>query len=254
MPLRIFELPSFDGHPRPIRVYTPEAYDQPPHDRFGVVYLQDGQNMFAHPSSARAESWAADQALERLVQGGQLAPWILVGVDHAVDRLGEYSGWDFPRAGTRAKGEQYTRWLSETVKPLIDREYRTRPEARFTATLGSSMGGLVSLLLGLWRPDTFGRIGAFSPTVMWSDEQLFSAWSRHSGCWTRIYLDAGLHETLDIDGVHLDYGRDTRRFHEHLRSVGYGDHELMLVLEPMGQHSEVDWRRRLPFALRWLLC
>jgi len=254
VPLRLLQVPSFDGSRRTLRIYTPEAYDAHPQRRFGVAYLQDGQNMFADPRSARPETWCAERALEGLVAQGQLEPWILVGVDHAVDRFGEYSPWDYPRVGVKAKGPDYARWLVESLKPFIDQQYRTRPEAQWTATLGSSMGGLISLYLGMAHPQTFGRIGAFSPTVMWSNHGLFSAWRQHTPHPLRIYLDAGAHEQLTFDGFTLDYGTETRRFHDHLRRLGYGDHELMLVLEPGGQHSEVDWRRRLPFALRWLLC
>ncbi|MDQ3267059.1 MAG: esterase family protein [Myxococcota bacterium] len=253
MPLRFFQLPSFDGSQRTVRIYTPDAYHQLPDQHFPVAYLQDGQNMFADPRSARPETWCADRAVEGLARDGQL-PWILVGVDHAVDRFGEYSPWDYPRLGVRAKGEDYARWLVGSLKPFVDHHYRTRPQPEWTASIGSSLGGLISLYLGLAHPGTFGRIGALSPTVMWSDRRLFSVWGAHPPYSTRIYLDAGAHEQLTIDGVTLDYGAETRRFHAHLQGLGYGDRELLLVLEPGGQHSEVDWRRRLPFALRWLLC
>ena len=62
------------------------------------------------------------------------------------------------------------------------------------------------------------------------------------------------HEHLLIDGIHLDYGTHARQFFAHLKRLGYDDHEVCLVLEPGGQHSERDWARRLPFAFRWLLC
>ena len=153
----------------------------------------------------------------------------------------------------RAKGPAYARYLIDQVKAFVDREYRTRQGPEWTCAMGSSLGGLISLYLGLAHADTFGRIGALSPTVMWSDERMFRAWNSHSERWTRIYIDAGANELLPIDGMDLDYGRYTRRFFEHLRQLGYGDHELRCVLEPGGQHSEVDWRRRLPGAMRWLL-
>jgi hydrogenase expression/formation protein HypE len=39
---------------------------------------------------------------------------------------------------------------------------------------------------------------------------------------------------------------------EHLDALGYASHELRLVQDPGGEHSEVDWRRRFPEAIRWL--
>jgi predicted alpha/beta superfamily hydrolase len=241
------------GAPRTVRIYTPTAYHADPHARFGVLYLQDGQNVFADPASARYDTWGANIAIERLASDG-LEPWILVGIDHAVDRFGEYSAWDYPSAKVKAKGEAYSRFLIDRVKPFIDAKYRTRPEAKWTGAMGSSLGGLISLYLGYAHADVFGRIGALSPTVMWSDHALFREWRDRGSHPLRIYLDAGLHEKLEIDGIELDYGRETREFYTHLKRIGFSDHELCLILEPGGQHSEVDWHRRLPFAFRWLLC
>jgi len=253
VPLRIFEVPSFDGSVRTARVYTPDAYDEDPGARFGVVYLQDGQNVFADPRPARPETWCADLILEQLASEGRIEPWILVGLDHAADRFGEYSPWDYRAARVKAKGKRYARYLAGELKPMIDQAYRTRPGPEWTAAVGSSLGGLISLYLGLEHGDVFGRIGALSPTVMWSGRRIFREWRTHRRRWTRIYLDAGAHEVLDLGELRLDYGRWTREFHAHLERLGYAGHELALVLEPGGQHSEVDWRRRLPLAFRWLL-
>jgi predicted alpha/beta superfamily hydrolase len=242
-----------EGFTRTLRIYTPDAYDARPHERFGVLYMHDGQNVFAHPESARFDTWCANHALEQVMAEGSVGPWIIVGVDSGPGRLHEFSPFDEPRAGVQARAEPYARFLVEHLKPWVDRVYRTRPDAPSTAVAGSSLGGLVSLWLGLTRPDVFGRVGAFSPTVMWSERQLWRHWREHTRRWSRIYLDAGEHEFVHVGGQDLDYGPATRDFHAHLRSLGYGDHELRLVLEPGGAHFEDAWQRRLPDALRWLL-
>jgi hypothetical protein len=83
---------------------------------------------------------------------------------------------------------------------------------------------------------------------------MFSHWrSRDEARLSRIYLDAGEHERFDTGTFVLDYGRDTGDFFRHLRGLGYSDDELRLVLERNGRHSEIDWRRRLPGALAWVL-
>jgi predicted alpha/beta superfamily hydrolase len=251
--LRDFENP-FDGTARVVRIFLPEAYHRDSSARFPVLYMHDGQNVFDHPESALAETWCANVTMDRLVREGGLPPWLIVAVDHPPDRFAEYTPWDYPEAHVQARAQVYARFLIERLKPFIDRHLRTRPEAQSTATMGSSLGGLVSLYLGLAHADVFGRVGALSPTVMWSRGEIYRRWRRDPAHWTRIYLDAGLHETLELDGIHFDYGAHARAFHAHLERLGYGDHELFLVLEPGGQHSERDWARRLPFAFRWLLC
>jgi hypothetical protein len=88
---------------------------------------------------------------------------------------------------------------------------------------------------------------------MWGWDRFFSEWTSHTRRWSRIYLDAGLHETVDPVGYVMRYGEATRDFYHHLKRLGYGDHELALVLEPEGHHDEKAWQRRLPLAMNWLL-
>lgn len=242
-----------EGFPRTLRIFTPDLYDHEPDTYFGVLYMQDGQNVFEHPESARHPTWCANLALERLIHEGRIGPWMIVGIDHGLGRFEDYSPWDEPRENVRAQGARYARFLTEELKPWVDRTYRTLPEASSTAVMGSSLGGLISLYLGLQHGDTFGRVGALSPSVMWSQDGLFRHWREHTRRWTRMYVDAGDEESFDIGAFPMPYGHRVRAFCEHLRGLGYAPHELRCVLEPGGQHSEADWQRRLPDALQWLL-
>jgi predicted alpha/beta superfamily hydrolase len=250
--IRDFHSPQ-EGFSRTVRIYTPDGYDAHGAHRYPVLYMHDGQNVFAHPESMVYDTWCTNRVLESMVAEGRLEPWLVVAVDSGQGRVQEYSPWDEPRSGVKARGESYGRFMVEQLKPYVDRTYRTRTESEWTGTMGSSLGGLISLYLGWKYPEVFGRIGGLSPTVMWSQRQLFERWRAHTRRWTRIYLDAGSTEFLDGGGVALNYGEATREFYGHLKHLGYDDHEVILVLEPGGQHHERDWQRRLPFALRWLL-
>lgn len=238
---------------RTVRIYTPDAYDAEPDRRFGVLYMQDGQNVFAHPESARWETWCANEALERVAADGAIDPWIIVAVDHGDSRFEEYSPWPEPRLGIEGRGAQYVRFLTDHLKPYIDRTYRTQTDAPSTAIMGSSLGGLVSLYAGWSRPDVFGRIGGVSPTVMWSLGKLFEVWQGHTRHWSRIHLDVGGREAIWRDHVPLDYPSGVWAFYEQLRHAGYSDWELRLVYDHDAGHHESDWQRRLPDTLAWLL-
>lgn len=250
--IRDFASPQ-EGFTRTVRIYTPRGYEQAPHHRFPVLYMHDGQNVFAHPESALFDTWCANLALEHMVGEGRGEPWLIVGIDSGPGRLEEYSPWNESRANVRARGETYARFIVETLKPYVDGIYRTRQGSEWTAVMGSSLGGLMSLYLGWKYPEVFGRIGAMSPSVMWSEYQLFQHWTAHSRRWSRIYLDAGMPEWIEPGGVPLPYGEATRDFYFHLKGLGYADHELALVLEPGGLHHEPAWQRRLPLAMNWLL-
>ena len=242
-----------EGTHRTIRIYTPDAYNARPDERFGVVYMQDGQNVFAHADSALFDTWCANWAIEQTAAESLTAPWIIVGIDHDPDRFAQYSPWDEPRIGVKARGSRYVDFLTDELKPYIDGVYRTRPESEHTAIMGASLGGLISLYAGWRRPDIFGRLGGVSASVMWSLGHLFDAWVAHSRRWSRIYLDVGQDERIYRDHVPLNYAADVPAFYRQLRSLGYADHELRLVVEPGGEHDERAWQRRLPGAFAWLL-
>jgi predicted alpha/beta superfamily hydrolase len=244
---------SPEGFSRTLRVLLPDAYAQQPSRRFPVLYMHDGQNVFAHPESAVFDTWCANRAVEALVMRGSIDPWIVVGIDSGPSRMSDYSPWRDATMDAPGRADVYLRFLVDELKPWVDRSFRTRTASPSTAIAGASLGGLVSLYAGLRYPDVFGPIGAFSPSVMWAGRRMFDEWRAHTRHWSRIYLDAGADEQLVINGHLLDYGPATRDFGAHLRHLGYQPWELVTVLEPGGQHHERDWQRRLPAALEWLL-
>ena len=60
----------------------------------------------------------------------------------------------------------------EELKPFIDRQYRTYCGPDDTGLGGSSLGGLVSLYLGLQYPDIFGKLAIMSPSVWWANRDI----------------------------------------------------------------------------------
>jgi predicted alpha/beta superfamily hydrolase len=232
---------------RTIRIYTPDAYEQQPDRRFPVLYVFDGQNIFAHPESATYDTWCLNWILEKLVAEGQIVPWIVVGIDHLSDRLSEYSAWVGGRAPLLAD------FMLNHLKPYIDRTYRTRTDAPSTAVMGASMGGMMSLYLGKTYPQVFGRLGSLSAALMWGDRHMFTLWNNPTQHWSKILLYVGGAEQYSFYGVWLDYVPVTRDFYQHLKDLGYADHELQFRLAPNEIHHETGWQRQLPNFLPWLL-
>ena len=114
-----------------------------------------------------------DETAQRLTSRRLIEPLIIVAVANTgVNRIHEYA----PTRGVikvnalrmkRSRGSlwKYGRFLREELKPFIDREYRTRPEPEWTGLGGSSLGGLATLALGLWFPQTFHRLAVMSPSI-----------------------------------------------------------------------------------------
>ena len=152
-------------------VYLPPQYAGEPERRFPVLYLQDGQNVFDGATAFLAgKEWEVDETVERLAAEGRIEPLVVVAVDNGGERrLVEYTPTRDRRAPDGGGADAYGRMLVEELKPWVDRTYRTRPARETTGIGGSSLGGLVSLYLGLKHPEVFGRIAALSTTAGWDD-------------------------------------------------------------------------------------
>lgn len=225
---------------RDVDVYLPRSYDAG-RRRYPVVYMQDGQNL-SDPSIAFAGTWGLDEALRRLAANGLEV--IVVGVHNTRDRLAEYS--PFPHAGHGGgAADSYLSFLSNTVKPRIDRRFRTRRTPASTAIAGSSMGGLLSLYAWFRRPDVFGHVSVLSPALWFGRDRLFELLDASRLPRGRIYLDVG---TAEGAGTL----RDARALKRLLDGRGLGD-RLVYVEDRSGRHDEASWGRRIGGAIRFLL-
>ena len=150
--------------PHDVLVYLPPRYEKEPERRYPVLYLHDGQNLFDN-ATAFSQEWGVDETAERLIAEGVIEPLIIVAMYNAGEqRLDEYTpirDGSMPGGG---KGEAHGRMLVEELKPFIDATYRTRPDAASTGVGGSSLGGLVSLYLGLRHSGVFWRLAVISPS------------------------------------------------------------------------------------------
>jgi predicted alpha/beta superfamily hydrolase len=230
------------GTERDLDVFLPMSYART-RRRYPVVYMQDGQNL-ADPARAFAGTWELERAIETLASGGIEA--IFVGVPNLGEaRIREYTPFVDAKAGG-GDGDAYLAYLERTIKPLVDRRFRTRPEREATGVFGSSLGALISLYAFFRAPETFGFTGAMSPSLWFADRAMLSYVERDGTPAGRIYLDTGTDEGAGTL-------RDARDLVRILERKGYGQDRLRYVEDQGGRHAESDWARRLVPALEFLL-
>jgi predicted alpha/beta superfamily hydrolase len=242
--------------PRDIIVYLPPSYVGSDR-RFPVLYMQDGQNLFDEATSYSGE-WQVDETLERLSPEG--IEVIVVGVANAGSRrYAEYT--PFPdEQGEGGEGDGYLSYLLETVKPCVDREFRTAAGREATGIAGSSLGGLISLYAFFRYPQVFGLAGIFSPAFEVGAARFYSFMEQAVYSAGSIYLDVG---TLEARGLEPDpdamqelsdlYLNDVRHVRDLLLAKGYRQgQDLLYVEEQGGIHHESAWARRLPATLKFL--
>lgn len=236
---------------RDILIYLPPSYHES--DRhYPVLYMHDGQNLFDAFTSFSGE-WHVDETLQQLATEGIEA--IVVGVASiGEERINEYNPFPTPRF-KHACGDVYVHFLIDTLKPMIDADFRTMPDAPNTGILGSSMGGLISLYAWLTYPWTFGLGGAMSPSL-WVARQAMSDHVRRTPFNEgRLYLDVG---TRELPRQYSRFGNSVTQavssLRDQLQERGYtGSRRLKYVEDRGGEHNEAAWARRLPDALRFLL-
>lgn len=238
-----FYMPQLDRN-RKIWIYLPPDYSTSD-ATYPVLYMQDGQNLFDNATAAFGE-WEVDESLNTLFEDGDEGV-IVVGIENGgASRLDEYSPWVNPTYGG-GEGEAYVSFITETLKPFIDNNYRTKPGRDFTGIMGSSMGGLISLYAAIEHQDVFSKAGIFSASFWFAEEAYSHVAEQGKQQDMRIYLIAGEQEGSGAQQV-----EDMLAMEQALRSAGFLDSEVNAIAHSDGTHSEWYWSREFPAAYEWL--
>ncbi len=238
---------------RPIHVYLPPKYNENSTRRYRVLYLQDGQNVFAALGHRRA-SWRADVIVESLIAKGRIDPIIIVAVGNTNRRMAEYTPSRSEKLNAGGDGERYARFLAEELKPFIDRTYRTRPESEYNAIAGSSLGGLVSLYTVWKHPTAFSQCAALSPSLWWNDAHLLAAFENDHAWMRRVrfWVDMGTAEGPSTEAVNPNV-KQLRRLasiFDAAALVPGRDYYYFEIQD--GKHHETAWSQRFDKVVLFL--
>jgi predicted alpha/beta superfamily hydrolase len=238
---------------RDVWVYLPPGYRRARNRRYPVFYMHDGQNVFDAATSFAGVEWGADEAAHNLAARRLIEPIIIVAVANTgANRIHEYTPTRAvidARAPIKERSRgwlrKYGRFLREELKPFIDREYRTCPEAEWTGLGGSSLGGLATLTLGLWFPQTFRRLAVMSPSIWWDDCAIYRILEQvKEKPPLKIWLDTGTNEP--------GWER-ARELRDRLAEKGWRlDDDLQYREAEGADHSERAWSARIETVLRFL--
>lgn len=236
-----FEIPQLIKTRR-IAALLPYDYDQTD-KRYPVLYLQDGQNLF--DDYAPYGSWGVDKQLALMAERATHEV-IIIAIDHAEEeRIEEFTPSYRTRLGV-GQGKKYVSFLADTLKPYIDRHFRTLPEREHTGIGGSSMGGLISIYAGLMYPKVYSKLMIFSPSLWVAPNIHFHAMELKEVGPTKVYLYGGGAEGANVVP-------NIQRLKKALETNGQGlNTEFALAIDPKGEHNEQRWGQEFPPALEWL--
>ena len=233
---------------RDLIVYLPPGYDEQPQRRYPVLYLQDGQNLFDGATSfIPGMDWHVGQTADSVIANGTVQPLIIVGIYNAGKaRVQEYTPTKVPRLGG-GRADRFAKFLTEEVLPFAQSEYRTLPGPANTGLGGSSLGGLVTLYIGLKLPRIFGRLAALSPSVWWN-QRVIARFAESARVFPRprIWLDTGTREGPRVV-------QDVEQFRDVLLEKGWrlGD-DLYYARVEGAEHNEAAWAQRVAPFLQFL--
>lgn len=235
-----FKIPQLNKT-RKIWALLPHDYDNS-NESYPVMYLQDAQNLFNE--AAEFGNWEIDKKLA-VMSEYKIGKIIVIAIEHAAeDRIKEYNVGKTVLG--KGQGKKYIRFVTDTLKPFVDSNFRTKKEREFTGIGGSSMGGLVSVFSGLRNPEVYGKLMIFSPSL-WVVPVLKINSEKANSADTKIYLYAGGDES-DTMIAHV------KKFQEDLISTEFvkDKSKINLSINRQGKHSETYWSDEFPKAIEWL--
>ena len=229
-------------------VYLPPGYEASGEDRFSVLYMQDGQNLFDPETSfIKGNYWHMGETADALIEAGAIEPLIVVGIYNTGDkRIDEYTPVEDKRLGG-GHADAYGRMLVEELKPFIDAQYRTLPGPENCGMGGSSLGGLVTLYLGLRYPAVFSRLAVVSPSVWWRNREILKTVAAlPQRPELRIWLDIGTRESTRAVP-------DAQALRDGLIRKGWQLGENLAYYEAENaEHTESAWAKRVDPMLKFL--
>ncbi|MEI8256214.1 MAG: alpha/beta hydrolase-fold protein [Deltaproteobacteria bacterium] len=253
-------IPQLAGQTRDVWVYVPPGYDTAPTtERYPVMYMFDGQNLFDAGTATYGDEWRVDETLDALYLEGRLPGILVVAAENSPLRPCEYNVFasdPHPQcADGSARGDAFNRFYVETLKPRIDGAYRTRPGREYTALAGSSMGGSLAMRAGFTQQGTYSRVAALSPSYQNSLSAIPAmpdyVRAQRPALSLRIYQDMGTAEQIRDLGPDVLL-RNLYAVRDALAQTGLAASALSTSVSPGAQHNEVYWANRLQDVILWL--
>lgn len=233
---------------RTVHIYVPD--NRKNFEKFPVLYMFDGHNLFLDNDATYGKSWGLKDYLEkndiRIIVAG-------IECNHEGNqRICEFSPYDFNDENIgciNGTGVKFMDFMVNELKPFIDKNFPTKKDKLHTYLAGSSMGGLMALYGVTKYNDIYSACGAISPFTLYIDKKLEK--------------DLIVKSQLDRSIFYISVG--TKEF-DSKRALESGCEELLKLsrlltkkgakvythLNENGYHNESSWEKELPIMFNEL--
>ena len=235
-----------------VLIWTPKDYDPKSDEKYSVIYMTDGHNLF-DPNMTSFGCWAVAESVESMMANSKNKA-IVVGIENM-------DGWRddelTPNLGTPTSanyedghGAYYCDFVVNTVMPYIEKNYNVYTDRDHTAICGSSSGGIESFYIAMEHPEKFGTVGALSPAFILFDND---TWDKYlskkdfSAGYPRVYIYCG--EGADLEQQLLPGAQDMPK---NLSKIGYPAQNIYYYTAEKALHNELYWRIIFPDFLKFM--
>lgn len=232
-----------------IYIYLPDNYNSS-NESYPVIYINDGQVLFNDEDD---KSWGM---MDKYVKDKDKENVILVGIVSCETRVNELSPFPvYIKQRDMTVGgftDKYMAFIIDTLKPLINKKFRTKLEPSSTSLLGISLGGVCSLYTAAKYPEHFTRIASVSTASGRVIEQLLDLLDKSDFSHVdRLYLDVGTKES-ENEAVSQRYVESNKRTYKVLKEKISEDKLQFNIIEG-SEHKEEYWNERLPEIISFIL-
>ncbi|UKJ07061.1 alpha/beta hydrolase [Solitalea lacus] len=254
---------------RKVDIWLPPNYQSDSTKRYAVIYMHDGQNLFMAKYSHGGVEWRVDEKVAEMMQDGKIKDCIVVGIWNTSKRMREYmpnTPYELLNATLENKlskefhgkplGDAYLKFITQELKPYIDKNYNTLTDKANTCIMGSSMGALISLYAICEYPDVFGSAACMSThwplSMKFNDENVGEAFCKYlnhhlpSNSNHKIYFDYG---TKTLDSLYAPYQTAVDKVMR--EEWPKGNWTTIKYVED--EHGELYWQRRFGTPLEYLM-
>ena len=258
-----------------IWVYVPSHTDG---EKFPIVYMTDGQNLFDEDTTPYG-SWKVADAVKNEMKNSSSGA-IIVGIDNsgkmreneltpksigkmmtenekfAAEMSDEMYGnlielnKDFNKTFNAPEAEIFDDFLVNTVMPYVEENFPVISDKNSRAVCGSSMGGLFAFYEAVAHSDIFSFSGVFSPAFLLFKESEILGWlmGKMTGDMPYLYVYTGGGDILEEIIC-----KTTESTYDMITECGYPYDRSSIVILPENKHNEAAWCEIYPDFLHTFL-
>lgn len=235
---------------REVKIYIslPKNYKKS-QETYPVLYLNDGQILFNDYDNKGIG------IMEKYLELPNRTDIILVGIASSDSRNDELFPFTFKNSRNGkilgGKANEYMDFIVNSLKPMINRKYRTLSSPDCTGFLGISVGGVTAIYAAAKYPDHFTIFAAISNALTPVLDKLLNLLKESEfSAINKMYLDVGTNESPNEDS-RIAYINSNKEIYNILKEkIDYKKLKFQIVKD--SKHSEEYWASRFPSIIEFL--